>query len=233
VTPLERHSRWLLRAYPGWYRRERAGEMLDTLLAASPPGRRWPSVRDTSALVIGGLRVRGLPTWCMSILWAALGAAGAGYTFIASTHVSEINTPVPAWAGEPNVIGDSAFFGALAWLLLTLPVVAAGFRRLRHAGARLLGAWGVSWLTGVVLMFPVATWQSAAPEVYDCSGNSGCVLTGYKYAVESQGQLAVLVGYLAVCTAMILILRQPAGRQLRARYKHGGAAAGHDVTPAA
>jgi hypothetical protein len=233
VTPLERHSRWLLRAYPGWYRRERAGEILDSLLSASRPGRRWPSVGEASALVIGGLRVRGLPTWCMSILWAALGAAGAGYTFIASTHVSEINSRIPVWVGEPNVISDAAFFCALAWLLLTLPVVAAGFRRLRHAGTRPRGAWGVSWLTGLVLMFPVATWQSAAPEVYDCSGNYGCGLAGYKYAVESPGLLAVLVGYLAVCIAMVLILRRPAGRQLRARYKPGEAVSGHDVTPAA
>jgi hypothetical protein len=50
----------LLRAYPGWYRRERAEEMLGTLLEASPPGRSWPSFRDTRGLIIGGLRVRGL-----------------------------------------------------------------------------------------------------------------------------------------------------------------------------
>jgi hypothetical protein len=28
VTPLERRCRWLLLAYPTWYRRERAGEMV-------------------------------------------------------------------------------------------------------------------------------------------------------------------------------------------------------------
>jgi hypothetical protein len=75
VTPLERHCGWLLRAYPLWYRRERAGEMLGTLLEASPPGRRWPSFRDARSLIIGGLRVRGLLVWCLSILWAGLGAA--------------------------------------------------------------------------------------------------------------------------------------------------------------
>ena len=38
MSPLERHCRWLLRAYPAWYRRDRAEEMLGTLLEASPPG---------------------------------------------------------------------------------------------------------------------------------------------------------------------------------------------------
>jgi hypothetical protein len=67
VTPLERRCRWLLLAYPACYRRERAGEMLGTLLEASAPGRRWPSFRDARALVAGvicpelsGQRVYGL-----------------------------------------------------------------------------------------------------------------------------------------------------------------------------
>jgi hypothetical protein len=56
VTPLERRCRWLLRAYPAWYRHKRAGEMQDALLQASPPGRIWPSVRGARALITGGLR---------------------------------------------------------------------------------------------------------------------------------------------------------------------------------
>jgi hypothetical protein len=58
MRPLERRGRWLLRAYPAWYRRERGEEMVATLLEASGPGRRWPSARDTRALLMGGLRVR-------------------------------------------------------------------------------------------------------------------------------------------------------------------------------
>ena len=50
MTRLERHCRWLLRAYPAWYRRKRAEEMLGTLLEASPPGRNWPSFRDARTL---------------------------------------------------------------------------------------------------------------------------------------------------------------------------------------
>jgi hypothetical protein len=58
MTGPERGYRRLLRAYPRWYRRERGEEMLDTLLAAAPHGRTWPSLRDSSALILGGLRVR-------------------------------------------------------------------------------------------------------------------------------------------------------------------------------
>jgi hypothetical protein len=58
VTGAERGYRRLLRAYPAWYRRERGEEILDTLLAATPDGRTWPSLRDCGALILGGLRVR-------------------------------------------------------------------------------------------------------------------------------------------------------------------------------
>jgi hypothetical protein len=58
MTALEWRCRWLLRAYPAWYRRQRGEEMLGTLMEASPDGRRWPSPRDIRAMIMGGLRVR-------------------------------------------------------------------------------------------------------------------------------------------------------------------------------
>ena len=76
MTPLERRCRWLLRAYPAWYRGRRGEEMLGTLLEASPPGGRWPSSRDARALITGGLRVRGW-TWSLSMLWVVAGTVGS------------------------------------------------------------------------------------------------------------------------------------------------------------
>ena len=58
MTALEWRCRWLLSAYPAWYRRQRGEEMLGTLMEASPAGRRWPSLRDIRAMIMGGLRVR-------------------------------------------------------------------------------------------------------------------------------------------------------------------------------
>ncbi len=56
---LEKRYRMLLRAYPAGYRRERADELLDTLIGDEPTIRRWPSVREAASLVRGGLRVYG------------------------------------------------------------------------------------------------------------------------------------------------------------------------------
>ena len=227
MSALERHCRWLLLAYPAWYRRGRAGEMLGTLLEASPPGRRWPSFRDTRALVIGGLRVRGLLVLCLSTLWAVLGAAGAGYDFILSAHVPQA---VPAyvgiwdWVGESSVIITAAYLGALAWLLLTIPVLVAGVVRLRRRWLRAgalpggwVAAWTGAWFAGIALMFPIGNWEPSAPAVMsgNCWEGSGCVLAGYRYAVVSWGELAVFAGWLALGAAMTLILARSArGRDL-------------------
>ncbi len=54
---LERRSRLLLRAYPAAYRRDRGEEIIGTLLEATDD-RTWPRLRDSRALVIGGLKAR-------------------------------------------------------------------------------------------------------------------------------------------------------------------------------
>jgi len=284
VTPLERRCRLLLRAYPAWYRRERAEEMLGTLLEASPPGRSWPSVRDTRALIIGGLRVRGPLAPCLSMLWAALGALGAGYNFMLSLHVPEASyLGVQPWVGESGVIITAAGLGALAWVLLTIPVLVAGLvrlyrrrlragpaaglvaiawawmvglvlmyllaaelgalawvlptipvlvaglvrlyrRRLRAAGlaAGLAAiAWAGTWMAGLALMYQAANWHPTAAAIWagNCNEGQGCSLAGYRHAVVSWEELAVLAGWLALGAAMALILAST--RSLRTRDTRG------------
>ena len=95
MSLLERRCRTLLRAYPRWYRRQRGDEMLATLLEASLPGQRWPSARDTRALIMGGLRVRAtqdqrLTTAANLRLAAQLGAALTLLFLIASSLTSAI-----------------------------------------------------------------------------------------------------------------------------------------------
>ena len=58
MSPLERRYRRLLRAYPKQYRTERADEMVGTLLETAAPAQRWPSARETAALICGGIRAR-------------------------------------------------------------------------------------------------------------------------------------------------------------------------------
>jgi hypothetical protein len=48
----------LLRCYPADYRRERGDEMLATLVDCAAPGQRRPTMRETAALIRGGLRAR-------------------------------------------------------------------------------------------------------------------------------------------------------------------------------
>jgi hypothetical protein len=206
VTPLERRYGWLLHAYPAWYRRERAGEMLGTLMEVSPPSQKWPPVREAQALVIGGLRVRGMLVWCLSILWAGLGAAGAGYLFFLSTHRPAIPTcsRIPCWAGEPGVIIAAGELGATAWLLLTIPVLVAGLVRLGNSWRS--GAWTGAWLAGILLMIPVADWQPSAPAVWACSKSQGCALAGYRYTAVSWAELEIFAAWLVLGAVMILTL---------------------------
>jgi hypothetical protein len=120
MTALERHCRWLLRAYPAWYRAERGDEMLTTLAENAPPGWAWPGWRETAALVLGGLGVRGqqhhrLPIAAnlrlsvmlgLAVSIALLGSGSVGWPWL----VVNVNNPmiVPAgywlsgnWAGAP------------------------------------------------------------------------------------------------------------------------------------
>jgi hypothetical protein len=207
VTPLERRCRWLLRAYPAWYRRERAGEMLGTLLEASPPGARWPSFRDARALVTGGLRVRGW-TWLLSMLWVVIGAGAAIYATVTFSHPGYgeglLIPPTIQWPGEPQVIIDVGVIAEVAWVLLPVPVLVAGFVRIRGWRPRnwlRVAGWAGSWAAGLALMDQAAEW-AAAGEV----GNRG---------VLSVGELAICAAWLMLGAVMTWILAAPAPPRAR------------------
>jgi hypothetical protein len=192
VTPLERHCRWLLRAYPAWYRRERAGEMLDTLLEASPPGARWPSLRDASSLLIGGLRVRGW-TWLLAMLWVAAGAVITGYILYATTGPfasADIDgTGLIGYNAGPAAVQIAAVLALVAWVALPLPVFIAGFIRLRGwRRRRWLRAvvWAGAWTAGAPLLGLARAW-----------GNTPSV---------SWGELAICAAWLLLGAVMTWIL---------------------------
>jgi hypothetical protein len=164
VSSLERRCRLLLRAYPGWYRRERSGEMLGTLLEASPPGRRWPSFRDARALVIGGLRVRGW-TWSLSLVWVAAGAVITGYYFYVTTSPFEsadiIGTGFIGYSAGPAAVQIAAVLALVAWVALPLPVLIAGFVRLsgwRRGNWLRAAAWAGAWIAGAALLLLASAW---------------------------------------------------------------------------
>ena len=55
---LERRCRWLLLAYPPDYRAAHGEEIIGTLLEAASPTQRFPSGREATGLLLGGLRTR-------------------------------------------------------------------------------------------------------------------------------------------------------------------------------
>jgi hypothetical protein len=145
MTALERRCRWLLRAYPAWYRRERGDEMLGTLMEASPPGRRRPSLRDARALIMGGLRVRAgqdqrLTTAAGLRLAALLGAALALLGLTAS-YLSDATLAWSHFFPRSSGAGSFAAFG-----LLTLAVVGAAWFAPRAVAAVLALAAAAGYL---------------------------------------------------------------------------------------
>lgn len=204
MTPLERRCGWLLRAYPAWYRRERAGEMLGTLLEASPPGRKWPSFRDARAMVAGGLRVRGR-VWWLSMLWVVMGTAITGYTFFVTTKpFTNADFWIPLWNSEPRAVSIAAYLTVAAWVVLTIPVLIAGFARLRWKGLRAV-AWAGAWVAAIVLMYQAGKWGEYPAR--DMTVNN----TGP--AVVSWGELGICAAWLALGAVMTWILTGQAHRR--------------------
>ncbi len=55
---LARRYELLMRAYPAAYRRQRAGEIVDTMLEAADSDRSRPTLGEAAAMLLGGFRVR-------------------------------------------------------------------------------------------------------------------------------------------------------------------------------
>jgi hypothetical protein len=211
VSSLERRCRRLLRAYPARYRRERGEEMLGTLLEASPPGRTWPSWRDTRELVTGGLRARGW-TWLASMLWAAAGVAGTGYTFYVTTQPYHPDLGFPGWSTDPLAVKIALVLVLLAWAAceaLPVPLLVAGLVRLRgwRRGNWLrAAAWASACSAGVALYALSAVWGQ-----YPC-GPQGLSCPYDSPPVVSWGQLPICAAWLVLGAMMTCILARPARR---------------------
>lgn len=222
MTPLERHFRWLLHAYPAWYRRDRAGEMLDTLLEACPPGRKWPSFRDARSLVTGGLRVRGW-TWLLTMLWVGAGVINTGYYFYNSTKPftwADVTsgTEIEGLSATPVAVQITVTLAAVAWLALLTPVPIAGLIRLRgwRRGNWLrAAAWAGAWIAGAALMAQASAWGNYPEQSCPNSYQNGLVCPIPSPAVVSWGELAVCVAWLVLGAAMTWILAVPARRAHR------------------
>ena len=149
MTALERHGRWLLHAYPAWYRRQRGEEILATLLEASPPGRSWPSPRDARALLMAGLQVRAWRnqrlTTAASVRQAVLlGAALALLWTISGDLADQGASLILAWTHTTALHLDPGYWIAADALVLAA-VAAAWFAPRPAAAALALAAAAAMW----------------------------------------------------------------------------------------
>jgi hypothetical protein len=111
-----------------------------------------------------GLGMRG-GVWLASMLWVVIGAGAAGYclvcTWYGCTTSQCLNDEFwfPVYNGEPGLVLAVGRLAAAAWLLLAVPLLLAGFVRLRGWRRRNLprtAAWAGLWIAGFLLMILVA-----------------------------------------------------------------------------
>lgn len=169
-------------------------------------GRRWPSrLRDARTLFAGCFRFSGW-IWLLAMLWVVMGAGGAIYATVAFTHPGYqeglLIPPTIQWSGEPQVIVVVSVVAEVAWLLLSVPLLVAGFVRLRGWRPRSLlrvAGWAGSWVAGLVLMNQAAEWAAAGE-----SGNRGGL---------SVGEMAICAAWLVLGAVMTWILAVTPARQ--------------------
>jgi hypothetical protein len=134
-------------------------------------GGRRPSFRDALARIFAGLRGRGW-VWWQSMVWVVMGAGGALYAFVCTivgcttNQCTNAEFWLPMWNGEPGVIAVVANLAQMAWPLLAVLVLVAGFVRVRGWRRRnwlRAATWACAWVAAFALMglIVVAGWAWA------------------------------------------------------------------------
>ena len=146
--------------------------------------------------------------WRLSMLWVVLGAGGAGCGFFCAMVGCTTNQCTNEefwfllWNGEPGVIAGVGALAAAAWLLLVVPLLVAGFVRLRGWRPRewrRTAAWAGAWVAGCALMV-VAVVVAA----------NGTYFPGVGW-----GELPIFAAWLALGAAMTSVLAKPPTRPSR------------------
>jgi hypothetical protein len=165
-----------------------------------------PSFPGAWAPVGGPLRGRGW-VWWLSMLWVVIGAGGAIYAIVTFTHPGygqgDVLRPMFQWPGEPMLIIVVGITAQVVWMLLPVPLLVAGFVRLRGWRPRnwlRVAGWAGSWVAGLALMIQAGEWANAG------------AWEGGSRAVLSVGEMAICAAWLALGGAMTWILSGPQTR---------------------
>jgi hypothetical protein len=156
VTDLERRYRWLLKAYPRSYREYRADEILEIVLAGADEGQRRPSLRESWALVIGGLRARtGVDR---------LDAQAARYSTLRLCTLALLVYGVMRWAEGPiywvSVLSSEYAYHIPPWVVVELAMLVIAV--LTTAWGRYRPALGATTLAVLTALWGMKPWASAS-----------------------------------------------------------------------
>jgi hypothetical protein len=164
VTTLERRFRLLLHAYPAAYRRDRAEEILGTLIETTPAGRTRPLARDIRALLAGGLRARGLQNRRLStranLRLAALLGCAVFLSYVASGYQASealgffgtlLPAPSPAFGFAP---AWSLGLSVVLLILVAVVVVLAWLASRRAVAVGAIAAGTAAFAYGLTPVAP-------------------------------------------------------------------------------
>ncbi|MFC6019705.1 hypothetical protein ACFP2T_26295 [Plantactinospora solaniradicis] len=156
MTDLERHYRWLLKAYPRSYREYRADEILEIVLAPADEGHRRPSLRESWALVIGGLRARTGAD--------RLDAQAARHSTLRLCTLALLIYGVTRWAEQPiywvSVLSSEYAYHIPPWVVVVLTMLAIAV--LTTAWGRYKLALGAMVLAVLTSLWGVRPWASTS-----------------------------------------------------------------------
>lgn len=164
---LEARYRWLLRAYPKGYRRERGAEMIGTLMEAAGDDQRRPTPREAAALVLRGLQARAGAHHARSLRQSWLGALRLAVLLL--LVYATAGSLAEAGRVIPRMLADGAIEYPFE-LLYPLGTVIAGLAVVAVARGRyvlgMLATLGATATTLVVSFFPAAGRDSVTGELH-------------------------------------------------------------------
>jgi hypothetical protein len=165
-SSLEAWHELLLRAYPSGYRDAHGAEIVGTLMEASVPDRRFPSLREAAGLLTGGFTARArravdnpTPWWADGLHLGVfmLAVVNLAYAFTGFTGAGD------AWVGSRSgwVAGSMllVLFLLRGWIWAALPLaLAAVFGASRYV---IFGADAFGWMPFYAPIYP--SWESLTP----------------------------------------------------------------------
>jgi len=146
------------------------------------------------------------------MMWVAAGAVNTGYFFYNTTKPfswADVTSGIEGWSTDPEAARIVVLLATAVWLALPIPVLIAGFIRLRgwRRGNWLrAAAWAGAWIAGAALMAQASAWgqypEGSCPNSYENS----MVCPIPSPAVVSWGELPICAAWLVLGAVMTWIL---------------------------